>query len=341
MNRQTLFILAGAIVGVTITILLVNRFTGGVRDLAPVTVQVRQVIDQDVAFPALTSDGMKLLYYGLGENDRTGIIRVNLATGNRELFRPLPAVSGIEWSPTRSQAILSIPFDEEQIKKTDPRFLTNQAFSGAVTIWLYDIEQDRLEQLPSGTSSAAWSLDGSRILYHYFDLSSVDPVSELSLRTPFSSAHEKLADIPPAASYTLAFLDASTVMAVPNLSNPLGTSTIYFIDLTSKTRISMEDDSVSSALAAPDGRHILFASAGEKPDWRLFDRTTNAAQDLKLDAAGQYAEWIDADTFVIIEPSTESDRMWIVNTTSLTRQEVLIDGLGTIESAPQAVGNAL
>lgn len=341
MNRPTLLIVVGAIVAAIMTILLVNRFAGGVRNIAPVTIRANQVLQQDVAFPAVTADGKKLLYYGVGQGNRTGIVRVDLATGNQELFRPLPAVSAIEWSPDRSRAILSLLYNEEAIRATDSRFLANNLFPGAITVWLYDIQQDRLEQLPQNISSATWSPNGSQILYHYFDLSGVEPISELSVREPFSSSHEKLVDIPPAPSYTLTFLDASTVMAVPNLSDPLGTSTIYFVDMASKTLTSREEDSVSSAVAAPDGRHILIASVGEKPNWRLFDRTTNSQRDLKLDAAGQYGEWIDSESLVIIEPREESDRMWIIDTASFTRQEVFIDGAGIIASAPQAVGNTL
>lgn len=340
MNRRAFLIAAGVIFAIATIIFFINRRAGGVRDLAPVNIRASQVTEQDVHFPALTPDGKKLVYFGVGEGDRSGIIRMDLATRTRELFRPLPQVSSIVWSPDRSQAVLWVTYDENVLRKSAPRFINDRITSLVTAAWLYDLEKDRLEGLTEFISSAAWNPAGDRLLYHYVDFTATNPISELSLRTPFGAAHEKLTDIAPAPSYTLAFLDATTVMAVPNLSSPSGTSTMYIVDLLTKAVTTKEEDNISAATASPDGRYILLASAGAKRNWRLYDRLTDGFRHLKVEAAGQYGVWIGANTAAIVEPGGEErDRIWIVDVNTFTRQELLLDNpLIDVESQPQVVG---
>lgn len=339
MNRTTVLIAIGATMVAGVTIFLVHRLTGVLRDLAPVKVRVSQVVEQDVAFPALTPDGKKLVYFGAGDGGQ-GIIRLDLATRTRELFRPLPQVSSMTWSPDRSRVILWLTYDEDTLRRSAPRFVDDRINPLATAAWLYDVERDRLEGLTEYVSSAVWSPAGDRILYHYINFTAPDPVSELSVKVPFETTYEKLIDVPPAPSYTLAFLDASTVMAVPNLSSPSGTSTIYLVNLLTKSVATKEEGNVSVVTASPDGRFLLFASAGDKPNWRLYDRSSDTFHNLKIEAFSQYGVWVDADTVAIVEPGGEKqDRLWLVEAKAFTRQEVILDDPSIhIESPPQVVG---
>jgi Tol biopolymer transport system component len=323
MTRKGLIILLAILVlaafGLVAYILARKRIT----DLSPATLVPTQVLSHRISFPALSSDGASLVYFSDENPAQTGLFRVNLATKGTELFRSVPKGSAVGWSPDRKRAIISLFYDEQAVKGT--RFERRDAFSGVVALWVYDIFADRLESLPIGIASTVWSLSGDKIYYHYFDLTQIDPISELAVREAFGVGHQKLADIPSASSYTMQFLNENSLLLVPKISDPDGATSLYVFDLKTKETSTFADNKVFAAYASPDGTHVLYESVGKKHSWYLFERSTGRDTDLRLLVDQSYAAWVDPDRFLVIEYRQDmTDRLWLVDTRGLTRQELTL-----------------
>jgi hypothetical protein len=148
-------------------------------------------------------------------------------------------------------------------------------------------------------------------------------VSDFSVREAFGTSFTKLADVPPAVSYTIEVLSERTVVLVPNVSDPEGITTIYFFDIETRTLSAVAEEKVKTASSAPGGAYLLYHRAEGEGVWHLITVATQKDTDLSLPATQQYADWIDENRFLVVQLElTGTQTIWLIDAANLTRQEL-------------------
>jgi hypothetical protein len=318
MNFRTILLL-GLVVLLVIGLVSILLRRPKVRQTGSATLSPTKIMDRQVQFPAVTQDGKQLVFYS--PERESGLYRVGVISQQTELFRLFEGITAVAWSPDRKKALLTVTYKEQEFRSNRSRFLSEDAFDGAATLWAYDMETDRLTQLPVGASSVLWDPNSKLIYYHYFDLTTAEIISELTVRDAFSGTRTKLADIPESASYTIEFLDSNTLFLVPNLSDPSGSTTAYVFDLKTNTLSDLLKN-VAKAEASPGGTYILYQPA-DKSSWHLFERGNGKNADLKIPATNGFISWINDYEFLIVEPAElVSDSLSLVDARTLTSKEL-------------------
>lgn len=132
------------------------------------TASLNQISQEQVLFPAVSSDHQNILYFN--NETEAAFYQIDLTgKNNQKTSERLDTPDNIIWSPKKDRAILQVTYNKALFERYGSPFASPGTADQAITFWEYDFSKNRLSQLASEIKDIIWSNDGQNIVYTFYN----------------------------------------------------------------------------------------------------------------------------------------------------------------------------
>lgn len=306
------------VVALLITVAIAWTISKKSKTIISQKTDIIKISDQKMLWPKITSD-QKTVYYFSNEKE-PAFFKLDLSTKEiKQISDVIDTPGNVIWSPDFSKVILLITYDKYVFEKYGSTYAKPGTPDQSKTIWAYDFQTKKLNQLNSDITNIAW-FDNDHLVYSFIN------VKKPSLNKALFDGEESQELLNLQDLFVEKFIKVSDNQLFFIGTNPEESRNLYQYIIDEKEPTLKIKDVGDNVLISSDNTKVILEQSENNQTTLYWSEINNPSiKNTNIQSGINQTVWVNQDQFLINLKKNGVDILYLYNTLTDKKSELKLD----------------